>query len=96
MKKEFENIVDYVTDGIIRGAFDLADCKRFVENKLMDIMSESVRDEQNNELLEVREQIYDAVKNDWKVKAHDKNIEVIRSLEFEYVEYDSYYANAYK
>lgn len=102
MEKEYIEIVDYIAEGIIRGAFEYDDFKSHIEYKLLDIIPKFIRDDEhdeereNLEFIEIREQIYDAVNNNWKVKDHNENIETIKNLRFGSKEYDDFHANRYK
>jgi hypothetical protein len=100
MNKDLQEVVEHVVGGIIRGAFDYDDFDWCIEDKLVQIIPKFIRDEnnkqfENDEFIETRKLIHDAVNNNWKVKKHNENIDAIRKLKLGTKEYYDFYENFY-
>jgi hypothetical protein len=100
MDENYKEIVDHVVGGITRGAFDYNNFDNFIEDKLVDVIPKFIRDEDNkqiinNEFVKVKNKIHEAVNNNWKVKKHNENIDIIRNLHLGSKEYYDFYEHFY-
>lgn len=93
MDKNFQDVSDYIIDMILRVGLEPEEIDRFIEIKLKEVVPKFTN---NIEFANAKKSIRKTVDDDWKVKDHYKNIDIIKKLQFGSKEYEDFYRNRYE